>query len=151
MKLTRNGSTFTAYYSTNGTSWTQISTTATITMGNTIYVGLIASSHSSSQLATATFTNVSATNATFSQLPTVATAAAASPSPVTGTTTGLSVLAALPADSTYSYFTYTWAATALPAGAAPPTFSANGATATNDTTATFSLAGDLRFHGYDRR
>ena len=37
--------------------------------------------------------------------------------------------------------TYTWAATTLPSGAAPPAFSANGSNAAQSTTATFSPAG----------
>ena len=43
-------------------------------MGSTIYVGLITSAHSSSQLATATFANVAVNHP-----PTVSTPAAASP------------------------------------------------------------------------
>ena len=49
--------------------------------------------------------------------PTVATAASATPSPVTGTTTSLSVLGA-DDDTGESSLTYTWAATTLPTGAA---------------------------------
>ena len=141
VKLVCSGSTFTAYYSSNGTSWTSMGS-ETISMGNTIFVGLITSSHSSSTLATATFSNVSATG-TVAQPPTVATPAAASPSPVTGTTTNLSVLGADGLGA--ADLTYTWAATTLPAGAAPPTFSANGTTAAASTTATFTRAGTYGF------
>ena len=41
--------------------------------------------------------------------------------------------------------TYTWSATALPSGAAPPTFSANQTNAAKNTTATFSSAGTYVF------
>ena len=76
--------------------------------------------------------------------PTVATAASATPSPVTGTTTGLSVLGADIATGEGS-LTYTWAATTLPGGAAAPTFSVNGSNAAKNTTATFSKAGAYAF------
>ncbi len=70
--------------------------------------------------------------------PTVATAAAASPSPVTGTTTALSVLGA---DTTggETALTYTWATTGTPPAAV--TFSANGTNAAKSSTATFTKAG----------
>ncbi len=77
------------------------------------------------------------------QAPTLATPAAATPSPVTGTTTALSVLGA--DDAGEANLTYTWAATSLPAGAASPTFSSNGANASKNTTATFLAAGDYTF------
>ena len=75
--------------------------------------------------------------------PTVATAAAASPSPVTGTTTALSVLGA--DYNGESALTYTWAATTIPSGATAPTFSANGTNAAKATTATFTKAGAYTF------
>jgi hypothetical protein len=75
--------------------------------------------------------------------PTVATAASATPSPVTGLTTNLSVLGA---DSLgESILTYTWSATALPTGAAAPTYSANGTNSSKNTIATFSQAGSYTF------
>jgi subtilisin family serine protease len=76
--------------------------------------------------------------------PTVASAAAASPNPVTGTTATLSVLGADPkfAEST---LTYTWIATAVPAGAAVPSFSSNGTNGAKQTTVTFHQAGSYTF------
>ena len=71
--------------------------------------------------------------------PTVATAASATPNPVTGTTTNLSVLGADQAGE--NNLTYTWTATTVPSGAAAPTFSANGTNAAKNTTASFSAAG----------
>jgi autotransporter-associated beta strand protein len=72
---------------------------------------------------------------------TVATAAAASPSPVTGTTAALSVLGADPLGE--SHITYTWATTGTPP--ATVTFSANGTNAAKNTTATFTKAGTYNF------
>ena len=75
--------------------------------------------------------------------PTVANAAATT-SPVTGTTTALSVLGA-DAESAESALTYTWSATTMPNGATAPSFSANGSNAAKNTTATFGLAGTYGF------
>jgi len=73
--------------------------------------------------------------------PTIATPAAASPSPVTGTTTGLSVLGA--DDNGEANLSYTWATTGTPPAAV--TFSANGTNAAKSTTATFTKAGSYSF------
>ena len=73
--------------------------------------------------------------------PTVATAAAATPSTVTGTTTALSVLGA--DDGGESALTYTWATTGTPPAAV--TFSANGTNAAKNATATFTKAGTYNF------
>jgi hypothetical protein len=75
--------------------------------------------------------------------PTVATAAAASPSPVTGVSTALSVLGA--DDAGESSLTYTWATIPGAPEPAPVTFSANGTNAAKNTTATFSKAGTYSF------
>lgn len=72
-----------------------------------------------------------------SAAPTVATAAAANPSTVSGTTTNLSVLGA--DDGGEPNLTYTWAATGSPPAAV--TFSSNGTNASKNTVATFSQAG----------
>jgi hypothetical protein len=77
------------------------------------------------------------------QPPTVATAASASPSPVTGTTTNLSVLGA--DDDGEPSLIYTWAVTAQPSGATTPTFSINGTNAAKNSTATFYAAGSYTF------
>ena len=73
--------------------------------------------------------------------PTIATAAAATPSPVTGTTTALSVLGA--DNGGESNLTYTWATTGTPPAAV--TFSANSTNAAKATTATFTKAGSYTF------
>src|SRR5262249_46646360 len=42
VKLTRVGNSFAGYYSTNGTTWTQIGTTTTIAMSSNTLIGLVA-------------------------------------------------------------------------------------------------------------
>lgn len=54
VKLTRSGSTFTAYKSSTGSSWTKVGSQS-ISMASTIYVGLAVSSHVYGNLATAKF------------------------------------------------------------------------------------------------
>lgn len=73
--------------------------------------------------------------------PTVATAASASPNPVTGTATALSVLGA--DDGGEANLTYTWATSGTPP--APVTFSANGTNGAKNTTATYARAGSYSF------
>jgi hypothetical protein len=81
------------------------------------------------------FTYGSTTN----QPPTVATPASASPNPVNGTTTALSVLGA--DDGGEANLTYTWASS----GPAPVAFSANGTNAAKNSTATFTQSGTYTF------
>jgi hypothetical protein len=69
--------------------------------------------------------------------PTVATAASATPSIVTGTTTALSALGA--DDAGQGSLSYAWATIGTPP--APVVFSANGTNAAQNTTATFTVAG----------
>ena len=75
--------------------------------------------------------------------PTITKAAAATPSPVTGKTTALSVAATDPAGN--AGLTFTWATTGTPP--APVAFSANGTNAAANTTATFSKAGSYTLPG----
>jgi hypothetical protein len=58
VKLVRSGSTFTAYRSTNGTTWTQVGAAATISMSSTVYVGLAVTSGKAGTLNTCTIDNV---------------------------------------------------------------------------------------------
>ena len=137
LKLTRSGNAFSVFYSANGTSWTQLGSSFTISMGSTIYGGLITSAHSSSQLATATFANTALTEAG-NQPPTVSTPAAASQLPApNAASANLSVLGA--DDAGESNLTYSWSAIGTPP--APVTFSVNGTNAAKNTVATFSKAG----------
>ena len=60
VKLVRRGNTFTAFRSHDGTSWTQQGSAQTISMGNTVYIGLAVTAHNSSRLCTALVDSVSA-------------------------------------------------------------------------------------------
>src|SRR6185295_16987821 len=73
--------------------------------------------------------------------PTVATAAAANPSPVTGMTTALSVLGA--DDAGEAALTYSWATTGTPPAAV--NFSTNGTNAAKTVVAGFDKAGSYTF------
>ncbi len=79
---------------------------------------------------------------TGNQPPTVAQPAAATPNPVTATTTSLSVLGT--DDGGEGNLTYTWQATAKPTGA-NPSFSVNGTNAAKKSTVTFNRAGAYTF------
>ena len=73
--------------------------------------------------------------------PSVATAASATPNPVTGTTTGLRVLGA--DDGGEANLTYTWSLTGTPPASVD--FSDNGTNSAKNSTATFSAAGTYDF------
>lgn len=60
VRLVRNGNTFTASVSSNGTTWTGAGSD-TIAMATTVNIGLAVTSHVAGTLATATFDNVSVT------------------------------------------------------------------------------------------
>jgi RHS repeat-associated protein len=62
VKVVRSGSTFNAYSSSNGSTWTQLGATETLTMAQGVYIGLGVTSNSTSELATATLDNVSITS-----------------------------------------------------------------------------------------
>jgi hypothetical protein len=61
VKVVRNTNSFSAYQSSNGSTWTQVGSTQTIVMGSTSYVGLCVCSAANPTLATDTFDNVSVT------------------------------------------------------------------------------------------
>ncbi|HKD51142.1 MAG TPA: protease pro-enzyme activation domain-containing protein [Candidatus Acidoferrum sp.] len=61
LKLVRSGNVFSMYASTNGTTWTQVGTSQTVTMAPNIYVGLAVSNRTTASLATATFDNLTLT------------------------------------------------------------------------------------------
>jgi hypothetical protein len=137
LEIIRNGNNFSGYYSSDDVTWTQLgSTVAIAAMPATANVGLAASANFNSQLTTATFNGVSVNTG-----PAVAQAAAASPNPVTGTTTGLSVLGV--ENGNDSGLTYTWAATG-PAGVTY-TGTTNGTNAAKNITANFTQAGSYNF------
>jgi hypothetical protein len=86
---------------------------------------------------TSVFSNVAGAQTPYAT-PTVATAAAAGQTTVTGTTDTLSVLGAIPDGGNESALTYTWSVISGPGGAA---FSADGTNAAKNTTVTFTAAG----------
>jgi hypothetical protein len=59
VQVVRSGNTFTAYGSLDGVNWVQVGGSQTITMAETVYVGLAVTDNYNSALATATFDNVS--------------------------------------------------------------------------------------------
>ncbi len=63
VKVTRNGSTFTTQYSSDGKTWTDIVTTdpVTISMANDVLIGLAVTSHAAGAVCGAKFSNVSTT------------------------------------------------------------------------------------------
>jgi autotransporter-associated beta strand protein len=127
---------FSGYYSTNGTSWTQVGTSQSVSTNGSELAGLAATSDASGTPTTAVIQSVSLIAA-----PSVATPAAANPSPVTSTTTNLSVLGSDPTGE--SNLTYTWATTGTPPAAVH--YSINGTNAAKSTTATFTKAGSYSF------
>ena len=66
--MDREGNLFSAYTSTDGSTWTLVGTD-TIAMPATIYVGLAVTGHSSSATATATFSNIAVTTPTSTNNP----------------------------------------------------------------------------------
>jgi endonuclease/exonuclease/phosphatase family metal-dependent hydrolase len=90
VKLTRSGSTFTAYKSSNGSTWTRVGSHS-ISMASTIYIGLAVSSHVRGTLATAKF---DATSVVAGGTSTVADAPSApsAPAPSSGSGSNLRVL-----------------------------------------------------------
>jgi len=64
IKVVRSGGTFTAYTSPDGLSWTQDGSSQTISMAQTVYVGLAVDSAYHTSTVTATFANVSVTGPT---------------------------------------------------------------------------------------
>src|SRR4029077_1888152 len=62
IKLVRSGNVFTMYGSADGLNWVQLGTSQTVSMAQSVYVGLAVSSRSTSSLATATFDSVSASS-----------------------------------------------------------------------------------------
>ena len=59
VELVRSGNTISTYYSPDGINWAQNGSSQTVTMPQNVYIGLAVSSGSNSNLATATFDNVS--------------------------------------------------------------------------------------------
>jgi RHS repeat-associated protein len=64
VKVVRSGSTFSGYVSPDGNNWTQMGSSETITMAQSVYIGLAVTSANTSALATATFDNLSVSTPT---------------------------------------------------------------------------------------
>jgi len=62
LKVTRSGSTFTSYTSSDGANWVQLGASQTISMAQNVFVGLAVTSGTPAALATATFDNASITS-----------------------------------------------------------------------------------------
>ena len=58
VRLVRSGNVFTAYRSSNGTTWTAFGSPVTIPMGSNVFIGLAVSSFNNAALNTSTFNNV---------------------------------------------------------------------------------------------
>ena len=78
VELVRSGSTFTGYVSTNGTSWTKVGSSTTLTMNTSVYIGLCVSSHNTGLISEATFDEISINGGTTPVAPSNLTATAAS-------------------------------------------------------------------------
>jgi four helix bundle protein len=135
VRLFRVGNLYTASYSTNGTTFTQIGqeTIAFTSVANQTasLAGLAVTSQNASMLATATFTNVVVAN------PTIGSAISGAASPITSTSASLTVVGADPSGT--STLSYAWATTGTPPAAV--SFSPNASTTASNTTATFTKAG----------
>jgi RHS repeat-associated protein len=75
LKVARTGNSFNVYVSSDGVTWTQVATTTTVTIAQTVYVGMGASNWGGGGLLTATFDNVTVTPGT---MPTISGIAPAS-------------------------------------------------------------------------
>ena len=63
VKLQRVGDSVSGYYSTNGSTWTQVGTPQVVSLASTTLAGLAVSAHDNTKRATATFTNYAVTAA----------------------------------------------------------------------------------------
>jgi autotransporter-associated beta strand protein len=61
LRLTRTGTSFKAFLSTTGASWTQVGSTQTISMGTSAYIGILSASGNTTARSTAVITNESVT------------------------------------------------------------------------------------------
>lgn len=69
VRITRSNNSFTAYRSANGTSWTKVGSTTTISMSGTTYIGLAVASGSTASSAAASISNVSTTGTVTALIP----------------------------------------------------------------------------------
>ncbi|HYL63477.1 MAG TPA: cellulose 1,4-beta-cellobiosidase, partial [Candidatus Methylomirabilis sp.] len=62
VKVSRSGNSLSSYVSTDGVNWVQLGASQTVTLGQSVDVGLAVTSGSTTALLTATFDNVAVTN-----------------------------------------------------------------------------------------
>lgn len=139
VKLNRAGNVLTAYCSADGTAWTQMGQ-VTISMAGNLYIGLALASGSSSLMTRSTYDNVTLTGATTNVGPVLSTPAYASPSPVTGTTATLNVIAT--DDGGAANLSYAWATISTPADVPAPVIAS---TSSSSTGVTFAAPGSYAF------
>jgi hypothetical protein len=60
VRVVRSGNSFSGYMSTNGTTWTQVGASQTISMGTNTYMGMAVTSRTNTVLCTTTNDNVTA-------------------------------------------------------------------------------------------
>ena len=104
VRLVREGNLFSAYRSSNGTSWSLLGSD-TINMPSTVYVGLAVTSKNNSATSTATFTNVTArttTGGSSNQPPTVSITGPAAGASFTSPATFVVAASASDTDGTIS-------------------------------------------------
>jgi len=128
VQLARTGSTFTAATSADGVTWTTVGI-ATVTLGQTVSVGLAVTSHNAGELTTAVFDSVSL-------LGSAVTAESTTSSTTTATTPATPATTATTATSTSAITTSTAASTS----AAASTPASTAATSTATTTASSAAA-----------
>ena len=127
---------FTGYYSLNGGNWTKVG--ATPSSGSN-QISFTHSTNGAGVYSTcmAVFSNLSTSPLLFTTPPEAGGSTA--PAMLTGTTCQLSTAGQGPAGTTIA--SCTWSASRLPLGVTPPTYSINGSSAAQTTTATFYAAG----------
>jgi regulation of enolase protein 1 (concanavalin A-like superfamily) len=100
IRIVRSGNSLTAYYSSNGTTWTRMGT-RTVTMPTRVYVGLAVTSHKTSGAARGVFTNVAVTGTTTtSQVLTSLSTAASEPAVTAASISSQGTDAAAPSTKT---------------------------------------------------
>ncbi len=130
VKVSRSGSTFTSYTSSDGANWVQLGASQTISMAQNVFVGLAVTSGTSAALATATFDNVSVN-------------AAAAPAPVISSVSATAGAIGSPIGITGTGFGATQGGSLVLLNGAPVTVNSWGATSLSITIPTGATSGPL--------
>src|SRR5207245_11330637 len=130
LKLSRSGSTLSAYTSADGVNWTPIGAPQTINMGQNVYIGLALCSNNTSTLATATFDNVSVTSIV-APPPTYTLSASPSSLSIPQGASGASTISVTPQNGFTGSVRFR---TSVVQGSVPASFSTNPATASSTLT-----------------